>query len=96
MQNLANTSISLNSETDEICTFFEAKSIGCRKTTCDVTKVTYYTYSCDTCCMSREMMEIEGRKCAKCQKSKRRDTNGINGKFNEENDKIMHSGHLLP
>ena len=27
--------------------------------TCDVTKVTYYMYSCDTCCMSREMMEMD-------------------------------------
>ena len=28
-------------------------------------------------------------------KSRKRDTNGINGKFNEEKDKIMHSGCLL-
>ena len=37
--------ISSNSETVEIYTFFEAPSIGCRKTTCDVTKVTYYIYN---------------------------------------------------
>ena len=33
-------------------------------------KVTYYMYSCDTCCMSRDMMEIDGLNYAKCQKSK--------------------------
>ena len=43
----------------------------------DVTKVTYNMYSCGTCCMSKEMMEIEGRDCAKCQKSKRNDMIGI-------------------
>ena len=73
-QNLATKS---NSETVEICTFFEALSIGCRKTTCDVTKVTYNIYSCDPCCMSREMMEMDGRDSAKCQKSKLRDMIGL-------------------
>ena len=53
--------------------FFEASSIGCRKTNFDVTKVTYNKYSCDTCYMSREKMEIEGRDSAKRQKSKLRD-----------------------
>ena len=48
-----------------------------------MTKVTYYMYSCDTCCMTREMMEMDGRDSVKCQKSKRRDTNGIIGMFNE-------------
>ena len=57
--------------------FFEASSIGCHKTKCDVKKVTYNMYSCDTCCMSREMMEIEGRDSVKCQKSKSRDMIGI-------------------
>ena len=38
--------ISSNSETIGICTFFEASSIECRKTTCDVKKVTYNMYSC--------------------------------------------------
>ena len=52
-------------------TLFEALSIGCRKTTCDVTKVTYYMYSCDICCMSRERMEIDGLDSAKCQKSRK-------------------------
>ena len=37
------------------------------------------------------MMEMDGRECAKCQKSKRRDMDGIIGKFNEENDKIWNS-----
>ena len=43
-----------------------------------MTKVTHNMYSCDTCCMNREMMEMGGLECAKCQKSKRRDMNGIN------------------
>ena len=45
--------------------------------TCDVTKVTYNMYSCYTCFMGREMMEMDGRDSAKCQKSKRRDMDGI-------------------
>ena len=36
--------------------FFEVPSVGCRKKKCDVKKVTYYMYLCDTCCMSRERM----------------------------------------
>ena len=54
--------------------FLEAPGVRCRKTICDVTKVTYNMYSYDTCCMSREMMEMDGLDSAKCQKSKRRDT----------------------
>ena len=61
--------------------------VECRETTCDVTKVTYYMYSCDTCCMSREMMEMDGRDSAKCQKSKLRDIIGIVSIVNEEEDK---------
>ena len=57
--------------------FFEASSIGCHKTTCDVTKVTYNMYSCYLCCMSREMMEMDSRDSAKCQKSKSKDMIGI-------------------
>ena len=57
--------------------FFEGPSIGCRKAICDVTKVIYNMYSCDTCCMSREMMEMDDLECAKCQKSKSRDIDGI-------------------
>ena len=76
--------------------FFEASSIGCCKTKCDVTKVTYNMYSCDTCCMSREMMEMDDQDCAKCQKSKRRDTNGINEKFNDNKDEIGNSVILFP
>ena len=41
--------------------------------TCDVKKITYNMYSCDTCFMSREMMEMDGRDSVKCQKSKRKD-----------------------
>ena len=69
--------ISSNYETVGICMFFEASSFGCRKTTCDMTKVTYNMYSCDTCFMSRKMMEMEGRDSAKCRKSKLRDKMGI-------------------
>ena len=54
--------------------FFEASSFGYRKTTYDVTKVTYNMYSCYLCCMSREMMEMEGRDSTKCQKPKSKDT----------------------
>ena len=42
-----------------------------------MTKVTHYMYSCDTCCMSREMMEMDGLDSAKCKKSRRRDMMGI-------------------
>ena len=42
------------------------------------------------------MMEMNGRECAKCQKSKRRDTNGINGKFNDNKDEIGNSVILFP
>ena len=35
-------------------------------------KVTYYMYSYDTCFMSREMMEMEGLDCAKCQNSEKK------------------------
>ena len=48
-----------------------------------MTKVTYYMYSCDTYCKIREMMEMDGLDSAKCQKSIRRDIDGIYGKFNE-------------
>ena len=45
--------------------------------TYDVMKVTYNMYSCYICCMSREMMEMEGRDSAKCRKSKSKDMIGI-------------------
>ena len=35
-------------------------SLGRGSVTCDVTKVTYYMYSCDTGCMISEMMEMNG------------------------------------
>ena len=49
--------------------FFEASSIGCRKTIFDVTKVTYNMYLCDISCMSREIMGTDRRDHAKCQNS---------------------------
>ena len=44
--------------------------------TYDVTKLTYNMYSCYLCCMSKEMMEMEGRDSAKCQKSNSEDIIG--------------------
>ena len=44
--------------------------------TYDVKKFTYNMYSCDTGFMSREMMEMDGRYSAKCQKSKSEDIIG--------------------
>ena len=41
-----------------------------------MTKVTYYMYSCDTCCMSRERMEMDSLDSAKCKKSRRKDMIG--------------------
>ena len=58
------------------------------KTTCSVTKVTYNMYSCDTCCMSREMMEMDGLDSAKCQKSRRRDMMGIIKIVNDNRTKL--------
>ena len=59
--------------------FFKAPSIGCRKTIFDVKKVTYNMYTCYTCCMSREMMEMDGRDSVKRRKSRRRDIDDIFG-----------------
>ena len=67
--------------------FFEALSIGCRKTKYDVTKVTHNMYSSDTCCMSRERMEMDGRDSAKCRKSKLRDMIGTIGFVNDNRTK---------
>ena len=52
-----------------------------------MTKVTHYMYSCDTCCISREMMEMDGLDSAKFQKSRRRDMMGIMGIVNEKKTK---------
>ena len=38
----------------------------------DVTKVTYNMYSYEISCMSREMMEMDGRECATCKNPKER------------------------
>ena len=57
-------------------------------------KVTYYMYSCDTCCKIRDMMEMDDLDSAKCQKS-RKGTDGININVNENKDKTTNS-HLLP
>ena len=46
---------------------------NCRKTIFDVKKIIYNMYSCAISGMSREMMEMDGRDSAKCQKSKLRD-----------------------
>ena len=49
--------------------FFEASRFECHKTKFDVTKVTYNMYSCYTGCMSRVMIEMDGRDRAKCRNS---------------------------
>ena len=42
-----------------------------------MTKVIYYMYSYDTCCMSRKMMEMDGSDSVKCQKLRKGDISGI-------------------
>ena len=76
--------------------FFEASSIGCRKTTYDVIKVTYNMYSCDTYCMSREMMKMNGRDRSMCQIVIKRDKMGILEILNDNKTKNPNSGNLLP
>ena len=45
-------------------------------------------YSYDTCCMISEMMEMNGRDCAKCQNSEKKwDMMGIIKIVNENKDK---------
>ena len=48
-----------------------------------MTKVTYYMYSCDTCGKNREVIEMEGRDCAKCQNQEKGDISGIMRIVNE-------------
>ena len=54
-------------------------------------KVTYNMYSCDICCMSREIIKTDGRNGAKCRKSKLRDMIGINVIVNDNKDEIGNS-----
>ena len=73
-RNLANT---LNSKIVGISRFLRHRVSGGVKRvreSCDVTKVTYYMYSCDTCCMSRGMMEMDGLDSVKCQNSEKKGT----------------------
>ena len=63
---------------------------------CDVTKVTYNMYTCYTCCISREMIEMDGRDRAMCQIVTKRDKIDILEFINEENDKNLNSAHLPP
>ena len=58
-----------------------------------MTKVTYYMYSCDTCCKIREMMEMNGRECVKCQNQDKRDISRIMRNVND-NKTRMNSIHL--
>ena len=55
-----------------------------------MTNVTYYMYSCDTCCKIRAMIEMDGLDSAKCQKSRRREMMGILEMFNDNktNDEL--------
>ena len=87
-RNLATTSNFVEFRDSRNFTFFESPSIGCRKTTCGVTKVTYNMYSCNTCCMSRGMMEMDGLDSAKCQKSRRRDMMRIIKIVNDNRTKL--------
>ena len=58
----------------------------------DVTKFPYNMYTCYTCCMDREMMEMDGRDSAKCRKSKLGDIDDIIGfVLNDNNAKIVNS-----
>ena len=52
-----------------------------------MTKVTYYMYSCDTCCMSREKMRWTAWIVPSVKNKEKRDIDGIYGKFNENKDK---------
>ena len=52
-----------------------------------MTKVTYYMYSCDTCCKRKEMMEMKGLDSAKCQKFRKMDMMGILEMFNDNETK---------
>ena len=49
-----------------------------------MTKVTYYMYSCDTCCKIREMIGMNDRDCAKCQNLDKRGHDGNYGIVNEK------------
>ena len=62
--------------------------------TCDVMKVTYNMYTCYTCCMSREMMEMDSRDSVKCRKSKIWGHNGHYLKVKWEKDKLANSSLL--
>ena len=55
--------------------------------TYDVKKITYYMYSCDTYCISREMMEMDGLDSAKCQNSEKGDMMEIIKIVNDNKDK---------
>ena len=63
--------------------FFEALGIECRKTTCDVTKVTYYMYSYDTCYMSRERRKWMAEIVQSVKNPRLEDMDGIKRMFNE-------------
>ena len=54
-----------------------------------MTKVTYNMYSCDTCCMSREMMKMDGRDRAMCQIVTKRDKMRILEILNNNKTKIQ-------
>ena len=73
-RNLATTSNFVEFRDSRNFTFFKASGVECRKTglrdMC-VTKVTHYMYSCDKCCMNREIMEMDGLDSVQCQKSRK-------------------------
>ena len=53
----------------------------------DVTKVTYNMYSCDTCCMSREMMKWTAEVLPNVENPKLWDIDVLLKNLNEEKDK---------
>ena len=59
--NLANTSNFVEFRDSRNWHIFRGIAFGCRKTICDVTKVTYNMYSWVISCMSREVTEMDGR-----------------------------------
>ena len=65
-----------------------------------MTKVTYYMYSYDTCFKIREMMEMDGLDCVKCQNSEKMGHYGNFGIVNEIRQKreqccLLHFEHKM-
>ena len=59
-------------------------------------KVTYNTYSCAIRGMSIERIKMDGRDSVECQNLEKKDIYGIFEILNEDKDKSLNSGLLLP